>query len=307
MRRELTMTYSQVHYFLTIEGSRSFSHAAEELFISQSSLSKQIKALEEELGVQLFIRTSSRVDLTPAGEYFLEFAKKSRNDYLELVDKLSTIDDTKTSRVKVGTLPFLAQYNLLGMMARFQEANDRIHLDILEREQKEIVYMLDNHVLDVAIARTDFMDVEKYEIKPLMDDALVLVCSSGHPLSKLENVSMDKLKDETFILLDHKSTINRLCMDACRRSGFTPNVKYTLSGHELLLTMVSSGLGITLFPRRLVMNDVSLQLAAVELKEPLVSSVALIRRKDKKPSFGAERFFTSFTSYEIVPSQIDNA
>lgn len=301
------MTYSQVHYFLTIEGSRSFSHAAEELFISQSSLSKQIKALEEELGVQLFIRTSSRVDLTPAGEYFLEFAKKSRNDYLELVDKLSTIDDTKTSRVKVGTLPFLAQYNLLGMMARFQEANDRIHLDILEREQKEIVYMLDNHVLDVAIARTDFMDMEKYEIKPLMDDALVLVCASGHPLSRLENVSMGQLKDETFILLDHKSTINRLCMDACRRSGFTPNVKYTLSGHELLLTMVSSGLGITLFPRRLVMNDVSLQLAAVELKEPLVSSVALIRRKDKKASFGAERFFTSFTSYETVPSQTDNA
>ena len=301
------MTYSQIHYFLTIEGSRSFSHAAEELFISQSSLSKQIKALEEELGVKLFIRTSSRVDLTASGEYFLEFAKKTRNDYLELVDKLSTIDDTKTSRVKVGTLPFLAQYNLLGMMARFQEANDRIHLDILEREQKEIVYMLDNHVLDLAIARTDFMDMEKYEIKPLMDDALVLVCASGHPLSKLENVSMDQLKDETFILLDHKSTINRLCMDACRRSGFTPNVKYTLSGHELLLTMVSSGLGITLFPRRLVINDVSLQLAAVELKEPLVSSVALIRRKDKKASFGAERFFNTFTSYETVPSQIDNA
>ncbi len=297
------MTYSQVHYFLAIEGSRSFSHAAEELFISQSSLSKQIKALEEELGVQLFIRKSSRIELTPAGEHFLEFAKKSRNDYLELVDRLSSLGDTKVSRVKVGTLPFLAQYNLLGMMANFQEANERIQLDILEREQKEIVYMLDNHVLDLAIARTDFMDMEKYDIKPLMDDPLVMVCSSGHPLSKLESVGMEQLKDETFILLDHKSTINRLCMDACRRSGFMPNVKYTLSGHELLLTMVSSGIGITLFPRRLAVNNPSQQLAAVELKEPLVSSVALIRRKDKKASFGAERFFTSFTAYEDVSSE----
>jgi DNA-binding transcriptional LysR family regulator len=67
--------------------------------------------------------------------------------------------------------------------------------------------------------------------------------------------------------------------------------------------MVSSGIGITLFPRRLAVNNPSQQLAAVELKEPLVSSVALIRSKDKKASFGAERFFTSFTAYEDVSSE----
>ncbi|WP_055831798.1 LysR family transcriptional regulator [Youngiibacter fragilis] len=288
------MTYSQVHYFLMIESSRSFSHAAEELFISQSSLSKQIKALEDELGVQLFIRTSSKVELTSAGNHFLEFAKKSRSDYLELIDKLSMMDTQKVCSVKVGTLPLLAPYRLLGKIARFQETNDNIHLDLLEREQQEIIYLIDNYMLDLAIARTDYLDTDKYDVMPLIDDDLAVACSLSSPLAKLGKVKLSQLKDEKFILLDQKSTIHRLCIDACRKSGFSPNVKFTISRHEPLLAMVELGLGITLFPRRLLMDEPGLRLAIVELEVPVVSGVAIIRRKDKKMSLGAERFFNTF-------------
>jgi len=103
-----------------------------------------------------------------------------------------------------------------------------------------------------------------------------------------------QLKDEKFILLDQKSTIHRLCIDACRKSGFSPNVKFTISRHEPLLAMVELGLGITLFPRRLLMDEPGLRLAIVELEVPVVSGVAIIRRKDKKMSLGAERFFNTF-------------
>ena len=107
------MTIAQVKDFLAILEFGGFSAAADEMYISQSSLSKQIKALEAEIGLELFVRSNNKVSLTPAGEIFLKYAQKFNRTYTELMTKMSYLQkDAASETVYFGTLPLMQDYHI---------------------------------------------------------------------------------------------------------------------------------------------------------------------------------------------------
>ncbi|MDR0347225.1 MAG: LysR family transcriptional regulator, partial [Coriobacteriales bacterium] len=129
------MTFEQLEYFLTIAQTGSFSAAAENVHISQSSLSKQIQALERELDARLFIRDAGGARLTAAGETFLKFAQKTLLTFKETRSEISQYDSVKKQRVKFGGLPLMSACGFSFMLADFQLENINIQIDLVEREQ----------------------------------------------------------------------------------------------------------------------------------------------------------------------------
>ena len=130
------MTLSQIMYFLAVVKHKTFTQASDELYISQSSLSKQIKALELELGHTLFIREAKENSLTPAGERFLEYATKFSNDYSSMMSDLNKINGnlSKTALI-LGVLPIINEYSLNNDIVFFQKliGSSNIYINLLER------------------------------------------------------------------------------------------------------------------------------------------------------------------------------
>lgn len=148
------MNFAQLKYFLAVAREEKFSTAAESSYVSQSSLSKQIKSLEEELGVDLFVRSAKGAALTPAGEVFHEFATKTYRRYEDVLVRLEQYADTAHLHIRIGALPLVSDYGLHADLAAFQVENMGIQIDFVERSQQEIVRRLELDRLDLAILRT---------------------------------------------------------------------------------------------------------------------------------------------------------
>ncbi|PKQ19634.1 MAG: hypothetical protein CVT66_08945 [Actinobacteria bacterium HGW-Actinobacteria-6] len=290
----MTMHIAQIKYFLEIFRRGTFSAAAENAYISQSSLSKQIKALEEELGVDLFIRASGGVQLTPAGEMFLAFAKKTFLDYEDIILQLERYNTQSQVRLRVGALPLLSAYNLHTNLADFQVENMTVQLDLYERNQVEILKRLELNLLDLAILRTDALSAGEFDWVPLLEDEIVVVCSNQHPLARTRRIAAADLKNERFVMIEPQSAIYTSFVDRCRGVGFFPNIIFTHQRHEPLLAAVGRGIGISALPRGLAQGHNETEVTCVPFQNPILTNIGLVIPKNHARTPSAEsliRFF----------------
>lgn len=287
------MTFHQLAYFLAVAKHSSFSLAAEELFVSQSSLSKQVRALEAELGTALFSRITIPITLTAAGERFLTFADKMTRDYKDMLFQMSQLSAPRRSLLRVGAIPVLSYYGLIPLLTRFQEEHPKIHLQLQEDDQQRVRQLLEGNAVDFAILRADFLP-EGLDSLPLFCEDMVFVCAASHPLAAADTVSVAQLREERFVLLDEKSGIHQLCRTICRVAGFEPLVACTTTHHWTLLEMVGEGLGVALLPRNLVSPTHSPQLTWRPLVEKHQSTTALVRRSDAALTKEGQLFYDFF-------------
>lgn len=155
------MHYNQVEYFLAIVNAGGFSRAAETIFVSQSSLSKQIKALEEELGTELFNRKVPGCKLTESGEIFLKYATVVRKQHLELLESIASSNNKYLYRIKLGSLPILSlkSYGFTSLIADFQAEHLNYNIDYLEKDQRSIMGLLNNGswILPLSVSTTPIL------------------------------------------------------------------------------------------------------------------------------------------------------
>ena len=283
-REVARMTLNQIMYFLAIVEQKSFSHAAEKMFISQSSLSKQIKAIENELGVILFSRDNYQIELTDAGKAFLAFATQFSKEYSDMLYVLAPFSNIHKAAftVQVGTIPVLCYSSLINHLINLESRHQNIHIDFVEREQTELLKMLDRNQIDFIIVRIDYLSPDEYDSIPLAIEELGVVCSAKSHWASKKRVNLRDLENEAFILLNNTSSLYQLCIDACRRAGFIPRVNYTSSRHEALLAMVNTGLGLTLLPQSLLDMENSQKLRFIPLTDNVTSTIALVRKKEMR-------------------------
>jgi LysR family transcriptional activator of glutamate synthase operon len=276
------MTFDQIMFFLAIVKQQNFTHAADNMFISQSSLSKQIKAIENELGVTLFSRDTHRIELTEAGKIFLPFAIKFLKNYSDMVYNLSFFSNNQKSifTIRVGMIPILCYSGLINQLINLELNNPNMHLDFVEREQSELLKMLDRNQIDFAIARIDYLSPDDYNFLPLVSEDLGILCSVKCPWASKRILNLRDLEHESFVLPNSTSGLYKRCIDAFRNAGFTPKVNYVSSRHEVLLAMVNNSLNLTLLPKNLLSLEYSPKIKYIPLQEHLTSTIALVRNKE---------------------------
>lgn len=268
----------------------SFSSASDELCITQSALSKQIKSLEIELNTLLFNRNKRAISLTPAGEEFAVYAEKLLENYYEMISNMKKHELLEKGYLSIATIPVMSQYGMTSKIASFASMYPQIKLDLVEKENDIIVSMLRNGEVDVAFMRTSYLPEGLTDVYPLMEDFLVLVVAKDHPLAKLDAVDLAQTKSEQFIFLNSTSGIFTTCMEECQKSGFTPDVLFTNSRIETIMELVAEKLGVTLLMNQVARYFDYPQLSIVPLIQPVTSTLAIVKPKNKQNTESIKTF-----------------
>ena len=277
------MTLSQIMYFLAVVKYKTFTQASDELYISQSSLSKQIKALELELGHTLFNREAKENTLTAEGERFLVYANKFSKDYAAMMSNLNQMNgDSYKSPLVLGVLPIINEYNLNDDIVLFQKliASSNSYVNLLEREQEELVNMLQFRQIDAAIIRMDSLDLSKYEYTTYMEEQLVIIYPDQMEELNKEYVTLEELADYPIICFDKSSSLHRTIKHLFHERGLYPKFSYIFKHHEQILSMVNANFGVAVIPGNLVSTSMFPNIRVTHFKKPVTSKICLVRPKN---------------------------
>ena len=269
------MTIDQIQYFLAIKRYNGFSTAANELSISQSSLSKQIKALESELDVVLFDRTARSVKLTIAGEAFFIYAEQFLADYNQVIQGMKKYALSNKSTLKLGTIAVLTQYKLTSLIATFKNKYPTIDIDIFEGENDTILSMLHRSEIDFGIVRDFNLPRDLFNVTTIANDELVVVTSINHPFAKKKYISFEQLKDEKFIICTQAGVYD-IFLTECNKFGFNPNIIHNINKIETILGLVSEDLGITVIVNAVLKPFNNPNVSVHAFKKPIEYNLALV-------------------------------
>jgi DNA-binding transcriptional LysR family regulator len=243
------MELRHLTYFVAVAEQLSFSRAAEELHVAQPAISQQIRALEKELGVQLFDRVGKRVSLTEAGRALLPHARQ----ILAAVEAAENEIRERTSLVRgtvsLGTPPTVSAHLLPSLLTRFKRAYPGLDVRLREAGTETLLHFVEAGQLDLAIVAADRLPAI-IESTPFLEEAYLLAVSLQHPLARAERktVRLADLAAEPFILFSEDYRLREVTLSACRRAGYEPKAALDGGALQSALEFVAAGLGVALVP-----------------------------------------------------------
>ena len=275
------MEIRQIQFFLSIVETGSFSAAADEHYISQSSLSKKIISLEKELGVTLFDRSKRKVTLTNAGEAFLEHARKIVVSHRAMVVDLDGYKSDMAS-FSIAAIPVLTQYGITTYIDQFREANPNIQFTLDEIDGLNILPALEDHRFDLAITRHNYLDHEKFTSFEIRKDKLLVVVSEKNRHATRSSISIKELSDDNFILFDRVTDLHKLIMVECEKAGFEPTVFYSSHSKVSVFGLVGANIGLALVPSKIYDYHKHPDVLAIPLDENIECNIVLVYPKNRK-------------------------
>lgn len=279
------MEIRRLEEFLAVVDAGQVTAAADALFMSQSSLSKKMASLSNELGCDLFTKTKTGIKLTPTGWEFYAYARRAVRDYHQMLDRVAAFSSATGGKLHIGCLPLAAEYGVEEAISNYWADNPTIEIRYHERSQDSLLADLNLHKLDAALVRMDLLDPQQYVFSRLFDDELVLICHKNHPLAHRHDVPLASLRNERFVLLEERSGITLLFLKHCTAAGFYPNSPAHLSRHRLILKAVSRKMGISVLPRHLVETYYDEDIAIVTFAKPIPTTIgfAWLRNAEDNP------------------------
>ncbi|HEU4753701.1 MAG TPA: LysR substrate-binding domain-containing protein, partial [Armatimonadota bacterium] len=240
------MELFQLRYFVTAARLLHFSRAAEELYISQPSLSLQIGRLEEELRTPLFHRRGRRVTLTDAGEALLPMAQRLLEAEAEARRVVQQVAGLERGRLSLCALPALDQHLLPPWLARFRREYPSVELRVREqRPARAVAQAVLNGQADVGFVHLP-CELQGLSSRILLEDPLALVVPEAHPLCGREAVALADAADEEFVWVHEAQDRDHPLYHACLEAGFIPRIVCESGSAQGVLALVAAGLGIAL-------------------------------------------------------------
>lgn len=244
------MELRHLRSFVAVAEERHFGRAAERLHIAQPPLSQQIRALERDLGVTLFERTTRRVDLTPAGAAYLERVRAILRDVDDAAEEARLVAAGRLGRLTIGCVGSVT-YSLLPRLARGL-ATELPGVEVSFRGEMlvpdQVGALLAGEV-DLALLRTPVREAQLV-VRPLRRDRLVLAVPAEHPLAARRRVAVRDLRDVDLIVHSgrREAVMFARVTGLCRDAGIEPRVRHEVAETSTLVTLVAGGLGVAVVP-----------------------------------------------------------
>ncbi|MDY6099169.1 MAG: LysR substrate-binding domain-containing protein [Bacteroidaceae bacterium] len=230
------MELRQLRYFAKAAETLNFSHAANCLNIAQSSLSQQIKQLEDELGTQLFIRDSHSILLTEAGEVILPFALRTIHDAEACADRIRDLRKMLTGTLNIGVTHSFSPI-LTESVISFIKMYPKINVNIVYKQMNELMELLSNHELDFVLAFKPIYPLPNVESHILFQNTLSVIVGNNHPLASKDKVSISELENYD-LALPSKGLQARNAFDNIVTGYDKFNIRIELNDVNTLLKLV---------------------------------------------------------------------
>jgi len=258
-------------YLVAVADERHFGRAAAASFVSQPTLSTQIKKLERELGVELLERNHRHVMLTPAGERIVERARIILREVGVIRDLAERARDPESGTVRVGLFPTLGPYLLPHIVPKVRQRFPELELLLVEETTDRVLQHLRDGSLDAGVLALPIND-DLLHVEPLFEEDFVLAVPSGHRLAESgAKVPISTLARETVLLLEEGHCLRDQALAVCQVAGAAERDGFRATSLETLRQMVAARVGVTLLPRLAVSPPVptSDDVSLVELTDPV--------------------------------------
>jgi LysR family transcriptional regulator, hydrogen peroxide-inducible genes activator len=247
MSQGVDIKLKDLRYLVAVADTRHFGRAAEKCFVSQPTLSAQLKKLEDYLGVQLIERQPKNVSLTEAGEQIVSRARRMLEASEEVVTLARAHRDPLAGRLRVALLPTIGPYLLPRVSQPIRKGLPRLELRLYEYQTEQILARLESGDIDLGILALPIY-VDGFETRELFSEPFVVAMPDQHRLSKRDHVKIDELNGETLLLLEDGHCLRDQALEVCSRVDLHEKQDFRATSLETLRQMVATGAGVTLLP-----------------------------------------------------------
>nr|QXM16394.1 lysR transcriptional regulator [Chaetoceros gracilis]QXM17246.1 lysR transcriptional regulator [Chaetoceros muellerii] len=297
----LPFTLQQLRILKAIANEKSFTKAAEILYVSQPSLSKQIKILETRLGISLLNRENNTISLTEAGKVFLQYSERILALCEESCRALNDVKNGDRGNLIVGASQTIGTYLMPRVLALFAQNYPQININVQVDSTRVIAKKVVNREIDIAVVGGDVPEELKknLEIENFVDDELILIVPKSHPfaLKKQKTIQKDDLYHLNFITLNSSSTIRKFIDNILIQNNIETkqfNIIMQLNSIEAIKTAVSLGLGAAFVSLSAVEKEIQLETIAIITIEniKITRTLSIISNKDCYRSKAFEFFYS---------------
>ncbi|MBO8162937.1 MAG: LysR family transcriptional regulator [Brevibacillus sp.] len=275
------MELRQIRYVVAVAEERSFSRAAARLHLAQPSLSQQIAKLEKTLGILLFHRLPQQVELTDAGERFVQVAGKLLDQAEGLEREMRQYASGQIGKVLVGSLPITGAYVLPRVIPVFTQRFPGVELQLIEETSSRLEQLLVNGKLDVSLLTMPISE-PMLAIEPAIQEEIYLALPPAHPFACREIVDLADLSDQPFILLKEGQGFRQISLSLCEQAGFTPRIVFESSNIQTVQSLVAAGMGISFAPEMITRSTWTDNAPAyVRLRSRPERTLVVAYRKDR--------------------------
>jgi LysR family hydrogen peroxide-inducible transcriptional activator len=236
-----------LRYLVALADTRHFGKAAAQCFVSQPTLSAQLKKLEDYLGVKLVERQPKRVALTESGVQIVAHARRILQDSQEIIALARHKHDPLSGKLRMALIPTIGPYLLPSVAPKIHRALPQLQLMLYEYQTKPLLEKLRQGEIDLGILALP-VDTEGLESRLLFDEPFTVAVPTSHRLAKSSSVKPRDLDDETVLLLEDGHCLRDQALEVCKRSSMREQGDFRATSLETLRQMVAAGNGITLLP-----------------------------------------------------------
>jgi DNA-binding transcriptional LysR family regulator len=285
----LSYSLGSLIVFSRVVKFKSFSRAADALFMTQPGVSNHVAQLEAQAGLSLLKRDRGRFELTKEGKVVYRYAQRIEKIARELEDTLRTLHKEIRPTLRIGTVPTYSRILMPYVLGGFQktEPNIKIKLDVgSSNEMEKSLLSGQNDIILVANIHAS----KKVQPFPVLREELVLIAANNHPLARRKAVSLSDVKAYPLIIREEGSATREVVLAAFSAMRITPSVLIEAKSTEFIKEWVSQGKGISILIRRAVLGEEDKSLSQVPLREPLFLEVSLVFLKSKRRDPSIQKF-----------------
>ena len=284
--------------FMAVVEHGSFTKAANESFVSQPSLSKSIKKLEDTLHVELLNRSTRTVELTDAGDIVYKQGQKIMRSVHDLHILLDDLLHIKTGSIKLGIPPLIGTLFFPKIAREFHQQYPEVHLELVERGAKMVGTLVENGEVDMGIVVLP-TDERKFLVQPFVEDQFFVFINELHPLAQQQHIQLQDLRNETFIIFAEEFALHDYVIKSCKGVGFTPYVGYKSSQWDLIVELVSSNLGVTLLPYSIAAKQTNANVKIIPLYNfDMPWRLGIITKKNTYQSYALKQLLKTVRMHE---------
>lgn len=292
------MEIRDLHYFIEVANHKNFTKAAASVHLSQTALSKAVKKIETELGVELLDRSMRELKLTDAGQVVYNQALKALSTLDKLPNLLDDLMNLQSGELKLGIPPLIGTLFFPRIAKGFNDLYPNVSLELIEYGAKRIETLVEEDQVDLGII---MLPVNKHEdafhIYPFIEEQFLLYVHESHPFASRQFVTLEQLKDEKFIMFSEEFTLHHRLIQETLRTGFMPNIAYKTSQWDLIIELIAAKLGIGILPESLSKKVTDPSVTTVPIHDELLRwELAVITRKEKYMSFALRELLAFLTS-----------
>ena len=273
----------QLTYFVKVAQKQHMTQAAKDVHVAQSAVSRQIRLLEDELQVELFLHKGRNVQLTPAGKLFLRRIVGLLADLDRAVLELNDFSDPELGQIRLG-FPHSLGLNLVPqVVSKFRALHPNVKFSFEQGTYSELLQQVLDGITDLALISPFPQDHPQVVGKVLLTEDLYAVLPLHHPLAGSRSITLKQLQNDDFILFREGHSLRSIVWDSCKEAGFTPNISFEGDETDTIRGLVAAGMGVTLLPETALATRSAMEIVKLNVIEPNIKrTIGLISLKNRQ-------------------------